>query len=414
MTSFSPETKQRIYETVFGQGVQGIPANATPQQIEQVNAEFRKRDPMLNGGGIGLGQVLRGMSGGGATPPAFGGQRPASTPITQQQNQQLYDQVFGKGAVQVGEGRGAAFLATATPEKRAQFEAAKRQLDPSYQLPTSAYNGGVSPVGVVEPLTDWQKSALTGLAGGFQDNVYAPQVQSAFSQAMQSVQGAPQLTDASFQQYYNRYMNPYTQDVVNRSSDAIKRQADIRRAELLPKFRNSFGSTAQGLEMSKLNDDSMRQIGDLSSSLFASGFEQATGNALNNYNSDFSNAMSRASAFGGLANQGMQASNFAYDNFRRPLQDRLGAGEYVQNQNQNMLDVVRGEIDARRNFPYDQLTRLQGRIEPFSGSTSTGYGITPSPLTQLGGLGLAASSGFDKDGNWSVSNIFGGKGALGR
>lgn len=96
------------------------------------------------------------------------------------------------------------------------------------------------------------------------------------------------------------------------------------------------------------------------------------------------------------------------DEFDFNTRNLLGAGTIVQNQNQKLLDVVRGEIDARRNFPYDQLTRFGSRFSPFDGGASAQYGYEPSNATKLGGAALIAGSAYNPtSGSFDFSSIFG-------
>lgn len=330
--------------------------------------------------------------------------------FTRDINQQLLDRALGAGAVQAGGGRGEAALAMATPEQRQQYLDARRQYEPGYNFMQPAqFNAGVSPVGVVEPFNQIQKDALLRMAGGAGPDQFTQGAQGAFQSALQAAQrgGAP-MTQADFEAGYQRYFNPYTQDVVQRSTDELRRQSDIALNRLKEKARGSFGSTSDALQRAELERNTLQTTGDLAATLNAAGFNTAVGNTLNQFNTDQSRALGAGGLFGNLMGQGLAARGMEQQNFMRDVGFPLEAGGMIQNQNQRLLDVVGGEINARRNFPYDQLSRFGNRFAPFQSSTSTGATpMQPSTVSQLGGLGMLIGSGFDSNNNFSLDRIFG-------
>lgn len=324
--------------------------------------------------------------------------------FTQQINQSLLDMVFGPGKIQAGDQRGEIALSMATPAQRDAYLKARQAYQPGYNfaLPyaggsLSQYNGGVSPVGQVEPLNDWQKATLTSMNTGYTDPGYSSGAFQAYTNAGNVAGSVPtQLTDQQFGDLYKRYFNPYTQDVVNSTTDEIRRNGDILKNQLKEKLAatNSFGSTAQGVESGIIDDATLRQIGQTTSALNSSGFAQAVSNALGNYGTDFNNSLNKASALRSQAQLGQTGSTSGLNDFITGLQSKLYAGDRVQQQNQNLLDVVRGQIGNVQNYPYSSLNNFAGLLAPFSGSSGTGYNYTASPVSQLGGLGILAGSGY--------------------
>jgi len=275
------------------------------------------------------------------------------------------------------------------------YDQLRSQYEATGNIPTGSYNGGVSPVGQIEPLNQWQQDALTRLQGGAPAMGFMQGVQDAFKGAQGAVSQLPgNLTDQQFQEYYQRFFNPYTQDVVNRTSENIQRQAQIMKNPLKEVLagNNSFGSTAQGIEYGKIGDAALRNIGDITASLNASGFNSAVNSAMGNYQADTQNAYNRVGAFGNLMGLGVQGNQANQQNFAQNVQNQLYAGDRVQQQNQSLLDVARGQIGAVQQYPYTNLGQFSSLLAPFSGSQGAAYNYAPSNISNLGGLGMFAGS----------------------
>lgn len=317
--------------------------------------------------------------------------------FSQAANQALLDKYFGAGKVQAGGGGGEAALASAPQAIRDAYTNERRSFSGqgSYQPTSPSYNGGVAPVGQIEPLNQWQRDALMTMAGGAPDMGYTQGIQNAFQGYQGAVQNLPQnMTDQQFAQYYARYNNPYTRDVIDTTNAEIRRQADIMQNPLRERFagNNSFGSSAQGIQMGQINEAALRDIASNTAALRAAGFNQATGNTLANYGQDFSNAFAKAGAYGNLMQAGIAGQQQNQQNFSQNVGNKFNAGTAVQTQNQNLLDVVRGQIAGVQQYPYAQLQNFAQTLSPFSGGSSTGYNYTPSTLSKLGGLGIFAGS----------------------
>jgi hypothetical protein len=312
-------------------------------------------------------------------------------------NQALLDKYFGAGKVQAGGGRGDVALAGASNEIRNAYMADRGAFSDQsgYQLAPNAnsnpYNGGVAPVGQIEPLNQWQKDALTMQAGGAPQMGYGKGIQGAFQGYQGAVQNLPQnMTNQQFADYYARYNNPWTQDVVDATNTDIRRQADIMQNPLKERFagNNSFGSSAQGIQMGQINEAALRDITSSTANLRSQGFNQATNNTLANYGQDSSNAFAKAGQYGNLMQAGVMGQQANQQNFSQNVGNKFNAGSAVQTQNQNLLDVVRGQIGGVQQYPYTQLSNFSQTLAPFSGSEQTGYNYVPSTMSKLGGLAI--------------------------
>jgi len=339
-------------------------------------------------------------------------------------NQQLLDKYFGKGAVQAGGGRGDAAVAAAPQAVRDAYIADRRAAgDTGYTIaastPQASYNGGVVPVGQIEPLNQWQKTALTTQQGGYQDPGFGGSI---FS-ALQGQQGAANniqssMTPEVFQQLYKQYQNPYQQDVINNTNSDIQRNSDILKNRTKERFAgsNSFGSTAQGVENGQIDDATLRAIAANTAGLNSAGYQSAVSNALNNNQQNYNQSLGKFSAFGNLLNSSIAGQQQGQNNFSQNVNNGLSAGNTVQNQNQNLLNVVQGQIGGVQQYPYSQLSNFASLLAPFSASQQQQYQYNPSSASKFGsalsGLGTIAGSQGAQN---TFSSLFGGggTGALG-
>jgi len=327
-------------------------------------------------------------------------------------NQQLLDQTFGVGAVQAGQGGGEAALAYATPEQRAAYEAARRgyagqeQYAPNQPYQTTQYSGGVSPVGVVEPFNQWQKDALSMAAAGPEARGYTKGAEQAFGQISPAIQaGGQALNPQSVMDLQKQYMNPYTSQVVDQTAEEMRRQAEIDRSQMRGLFgEGSFASSAHRVGEQELAGRTGQLIGQETGRLLSQGYDTSLGLAANQASADRDAQARMASQYSGLVGLGQEASqrNIAQTGQRADL--LYGAGQAVQQQNQQLLDVVSGEIGKRRDYPYTQLAEQQQLMQPFSSTQSAGYGYDPSNLSKAGGAGMVAGGLYDQTGGFQALN----------
>lgn len=314
----------------------------------------------------------------------------------------------------------------------------------------SQYAGGVSPIGVIEPFNQYQLQGLTGLANmqynrpsamGFMNGA-----QSAYQQALQSRpdingmfnqgnqfytqggqainQGLQGLTDQGFQQGISRYMNPYENEVVNRTLSDLGQQGDIARSKLTSGMSRpgsrSFGDTSGAMQLSNLAKDLFQQQGNTAAQLRYQGYNDATSNTLNQFNAEANRNIQGGQALGGLGgqrtNEGFQGLN-ALQNLvntaatgnqmnwfnanqgnallDKENQNKLAAGGAIQNQNQRLLDVVTGEQNALRNNDLTKLSQLAQLLGAFPNSSSgSGTSSQGGDVGNIAGLAKVFGSFF--------------------
>jgi hypothetical protein len=202
-----------------------------------------------------------------------------------------------------------------------------------YEYQQANPDKSVRPLGVVEPLNSIQRSAI----GNYSNPDY-------------SMGGLSQ------------YFNPFQEQVIDRATSAINRQADISRSNLLDRINASggiLGSSATGTQLAQQEGERLRALGDMNANLGAQGYREALG----------------------LRGQS--------------LSDMLNAGNMVQQQNQGLLQAALPGNQAAYNQDYTQaksLGQLLGLFPSGSKGTSSSMGeIAPSKNALGKGLGLAGS-----------------------
>jgi hypothetical protein len=235
-------------------------------------------------------------------------------------------------------------------------------------------------------------AGLAGLGGLNTSYTYNPYV-------------AQQFTGANVQQY----MNPYTQNVVERQQQDAQRQGDIaRQAQNAQAARSgAFGGSGNLLANNQLNASLMRQKGDIQ----AKGLQDAYSQAMNQFNTSQGQNQSAANLnaqqgqFGaGLGLQGLQTAlssanalgslgNQQYTQNMGVNQMQNQYGLQQQQQEQNILNNQYQDFLNNQNNPYKQMGFMSDILRglPLTQQSSAMYQTPPSLGSQLiGGATTAA------------------------
>ena len=257
---------------------------------------------------------------------------------------------------------------------------------------TSDAAGGVMPVGFVEPFNQWQKEGLTQLA----DPLSAGDAMYGFSAGM--LAGTPQdintarrqATGQEFTDRVNEYMNPFLDQVLDRTVSRLNESADRAKASLMASqgFRKAFGDTSLGVQQSELDKNLMNLTGDATANLSYAAYDNAFGNAIN----AFGNEGNRALGTIGAANQTAgTAANLGGVLDQRQMQNaknRLGAGTAIQQQNQSYLDVLNPEIQGTRDYSRTQLADLMQFLGAFQPTQyQNNFSQDPNMASRIGTAG---------------------------
>ncbi len=216
----------------------------------------------------------------------------------------------------------------------------------------------VLPMGYVAGMTDPQRVAIERMAAGqadFQDP----------------------FAGETFEQYLQKYQDPYQEQVIESTLGDIREQADIARSRLgeAATAAGGFGGSRQALEGALLEAQTQKNIADVGSQLRQRGLESAMERGFRDY----------------LAGQDIR---------RQDIASQFGAGAALQEQAQRELDVARG-------FQTEPLEWYQKFLRGFPAQPTAGR----EEVTGLGKIGgaLMAASPF----GGQISGLFGGGGTTG-
>lgn len=272
--------------------------------------------------------------------------------------------------------------------------------------PQQLVSGGVMPIGFVEPLNDWQKSGLTGLtqpatAG---NDMYAMADQlTRFGQQITKNVSSEGISEGEFLGRLNQYMNPYLDQVIGRTTNSLNEAAAEARARIMAQqgFRKAFGDTSLGVQRGEVDKGLMKNIGDATANLSYAGFNDARDASLGQLNTERDRALQGAGQIGNFA-QIAQALGLGLDNrAQTDLTNRLGAGAYVQSQNQRYLDALNPEITGTQNYDSTRLQQLAGFLDAFKPTQFSSVATENPNFASRAGNAATALGGID----WS--SIFG-------
>jgi len=188
-----------------------------------------------------------------------------------------------------------------------------------------------------QPVTT-QPQSLPTMPTGFNVNQAA-------STGLQNAMGATQAAVAA-PLNVGAYMNPYTQQVVDRTQADIERQRQmaINNMGAAATRANAFGGSRQGVAEGVTN----AEFGRLAANTLAPMRVQAYDTALSNAMTDRSNRLSAASQLGSLADQ-------AFTTGRTINQDMASQGLMQQGLQQALIDAARGDFARYASSPTDSL-----------------------------------------------------------
>lgn len=292
------------------------------------------------------------------------------------------------------------------------LQAYKQAIDASNANP-NATPPGDQPL-TVAGLNDYQKNALYGM--GQPSAPINPNIASSFASATTAANSASTPYDYNS---YSNFLNPYIDQVINNNAADIKRTYDVQRNGINEdSARNGgFGSTAQGTAQAQTNEAEARQVGDMSASLRAQGFNDATTNSLGLYNSNRANSLNTANTFQNIGNNYQNLDAYGRNVTATDQNRQLTAGNQIQGQNQAQLDSYTANRNAAQQYPYQQTNFLQGVVGPYSGTntTSTTPGVGAAQGAAGGGiLGYQVGNYLNGGGNSYSPTAYGNYSSQGK
>jgi hypothetical protein len=218
------------------------------------------------------------------------------------------------------------------------------------------------------------------------------------------------------------YMNPYVQNALNPQIALLQQQQGAQGQQLQSQATQAgaFGGSRFGLQQGLQNQ--ANQLAQ--SNLVGNAYNQAYTGAQNQFNADQSRNMQAQGMnigqqqFG--ANLGLNANQAALTGAntlgnlgQQQFNQQTGAlnlqNSYGTQQQQNQQNAINTQIqnfNNQKNYPYQQLSFMQGLMTglPVSSSTTNVYQTPGNQIAQAAGLGLGAYNALGGSGTKSSAN----------
>jgi len=172
----------------------------------------------------------------------------------------------------------------------------------------------------------------------------------------------------------SQYMNPYTQEVIDRSLADIERQRLMQQQQTAAQAQaaGAFGGSRQGVAQALTNEAFARQAAQTSANLRQQGFGQATGLAQSDLNRQLQ------------AQQLNQAAGLSGAGFQLGAQSQLGGmGLTGYNLAQTELDRFMANEAAKQGMQTGLYGQQIGQAQSFFGQPAQALGYVPSAISGL-------------------------------
>jgi hypothetical protein len=284
----------------------------------------------------------------------------------------------------------------------------------------AAIDLGLSGVGAYQPLMQQGEQTLAGGLG-------------TYNQAVQQSLGATATTMGTMGAYdprsYQAFMDPYTDEVINRAQADIQRQGDVAQQQIGAQAASSgaFGGSRQAVAEQELQRNLSDQMARTSAGLRSQGYQQAQNMAQQAFGDQMARQQNAAQLFGqvgqglgtlagGITRTGLSQAALgesAQAAQQRDINALMSLGGLEQQQAQNMYDAYRQTELERQYEPFQRLSYMS---DIFRGVPSTQTQLTsstspsPSTFSQIAGIGLGLA-GLNKSFNLQdvLGQYFGGK-----
>ena len=284
----------------------------------------------------------------------------------------------------------------------------------------AAIDLGLSGVGAYQPLMQQGEQTLAGGLG-------------TYNQAVQQSLGATATTMGTMGAYdprsYQAFMDPYTDEVINRAQADIQRQGDVAQQQIGAQAASSgaFGGSRQAVAEQELQRNLSDQMARTSAGLRSQGYQQAQNMAQQAFGDQMARQQNAAQLFGqvgqglgtlagGITRTGLSQAALgesAQAAQQRDINALMSLGGLEQQQAQNMYDAYRQTELERQYEPFQRLSYMS---DIFRGVPSSQTQLTsetspsPSTFSQIAGIGLGLA-GLNKSFNLGdvLGQYFGGK-----
>lgn len=178
---------------------------------------------------------------------------------------------------------------------------------------------------------------------------------------------------------YQQFMNPYVDDVINRSQQDLMRQQQMayNTLDAQADAANAYGGSRHGIAKGLLGGEFARMGGDLAARQRLAGFNAAQNLA----NRDIGIRQQGASGLSGLGRQ-------MFGQGQVGIQQQQRASELAQRQQQMLLDAARNQTLSNLGYPRENLSyysTIFGGLPQFNSTQPERVGLF-DVLTAVGSL----------------------------
>ena len=196
------------------------------------------------------------------------------------------------------------------------------------------------------------------------------------------------------------YMNPYVDNVVDRSIDNAERSGRIAQRGISQdaQSKRAFGGSRQAIQQAVQGAETTRGIGDLSAKLYSDAYDKGTQAQQADWGRQFKNIDTGK----GLAESQIAAAKAAQAGLSNDYFQMLSAGKMKEDKEREKLEETYKKFLEKRDWDKNQLTWLAGLL-----------GITPVNHTEdIWKTEQSTSNSKSKSGGMDMGGMFSGGASL--
>lgn len=238
--------------------------------------------------------------------------------------------------------------------------------------PYTPYTGGER----IAPMTTDQTNAQSLLEGWKPKELQPGYSGMSAPRMIDNIPGGPNATGGAGTM--NDYMNPYIDNVLNRTQTRIRQATDLAKewqSGVASHQQGAFGDARHGIADSQIEKQGQQQMGDAA----ATGYAQAFGDAENQRTNDVNNMYKSIDS-----NRQGQSSALNY------IDSLYRSGSNTQGQQQQNDTLKYQDFLRQLGYPEEQLNTLTAALTGAPHNTTTTTSV-PGPSTGSSLLGTAAS-----------------------
>ena len=263
---------------------------------------------------------------------------------------------------------------------------------------------GAMPIGI-EPIHSYERTALEQLGKnpyGAGTALMNPQLTQAIERSMAYGDKADAALQSGMRGFdageIQQYMNPYTEQVINRSTARLSEEGERMRQAMVDSMSKRGSATMGDLygaqQMGDISKELVSKTGDITAGLNYQGWTDALAQLERQRQRSLQGGTTYAGMMNSATNTGSAAQGAKFDAQRLGLETlgaQAGAGQRIQGFNQGIADITMSDYLGGRNFPnalvnqaVAQYPGIQGNV-PYNTTTQPNYmNMAGAGLTTLG------------------------------